>query len=133
MFDERLKQLREEKGKNMRQVANELGIPYTTYVSYEKNEREPNSEMLIKIAIYFDCSVDYLIGISNSKELIEPYILENTKKAPPDQWESLKAELMQLPDSAIDDLYKYIKYLLWLEEQDWFLALSFVAATLWFV
>lgn len=118
MFDKRLRQLREEKGLNMRQAANELGIPYTTYISYEKNEREPNSEMLIKIAVYFDCSVDYLIGISDSKELITSYMLENKKNSPPDKWESLKEELMQLPDSAIDELYKYIKYLLWLEEQD---------------
>lgn len=118
MFDERLKQLREEKGKSMRQVAIELQIPYTTYVSYEKNEREPNSEALIRIAMYFDCSIDYLIGISNNKELITSVVFENEKKTPPDSWESLKAELMKLPDDAIDELHKYIKYLLWLEEQD---------------
>ena len=32
----RLKQLREEKGWNMRETARMLGIPYTTYISYEK-------------------------------------------------------------------------------------------------
>lgn len=62
MFEDRLKQLRENKGLNMRQVALDLKMPYTTYVGYEKNEREPNSETLLSLAEYYNCSVDYLIG-----------------------------------------------------------------------
>lgn len=58
----RLKELREEKNFNKRQAAKALGIPYTTYISYEKGDREPNSEMLITLAGFFNCSVDYLIG-----------------------------------------------------------------------
>jgi repressor LexA len=58
----RAKELRNAKGKSMRQVAIELNIPYTTYVSYEKEDREPNSEMLTKLSDYFGCSIDYLIG-----------------------------------------------------------------------
>lgn len=58
----RLKDLREEKGLNMRQAAKALDMPYTTYISYEKGDREPNSEMLISLAGFFNCSVDYLIG-----------------------------------------------------------------------
>lgn len=61
----RIKELRAEKGLSMRQVSIELGIPYTTYISYEKGDREPNSEMLIRLADFFNCSVDYLIGRSD--------------------------------------------------------------------
>jgi hypothetical protein len=32
----------------MADVARELHIPYTTYVNYEKEVREPNSETLIE-------------------------------------------------------------------------------------
>lgn len=67
MFDRRLTNLRNEKGLNMKQTAKILGIPYTTYVGYEKNEREPNSEVLVMLADFFNCSVDYLIGRSNDK------------------------------------------------------------------
>ena len=63
----RLKELREEQGLNMRQAAKSLEIPYTTYISYEKGDREPNSEMLIVLAEFFNCSVDYLIGRDNSR------------------------------------------------------------------
>ena len=63
----RLKELREDTKINMRQTAAALNIPYTTYVSYEKGEREPNSEMLIVLANYFNCSIDYLVGRSNER------------------------------------------------------------------
>ncbi len=63
----RLKELRQEKKQNMRQTAIALGIPYTTYISYEKGDREPNSEMLIALAEYFNCSIDYLVGRSNER------------------------------------------------------------------
>ena len=49
----------------MRQTAISLGIPYTTYISYEKGEREPNSETLIMLADFFDSSIDYLLGRSD--------------------------------------------------------------------
>lgn len=64
MFDDRLRNLRQDKKLNMKQTAAALKMPYTTYVSYEKDEREPNSEILVQLANFFDCSVDYLIGRS---------------------------------------------------------------------
>ena len=65
----RMKSLREEKGLTMKDVANCVGLPYTTYVNYEKGAREPSSETLIKIAKFFDVSVDYLIGRTDEIEL----------------------------------------------------------------
>ena len=58
----RIKLLREVKGLNMAQAAKELGMAYTTYVSYEKGDREPNSESLVLLANFFNVSVDYLLG-----------------------------------------------------------------------
>ena len=63
----RIKQLREELGKSKAQVARELQIPYTTFVNYENEAREPNSEVLIMIANYFHVSVDYLIGRTENR------------------------------------------------------------------
>ena len=65
----RMKSLREEKGLTMKDVANCVGLPYTTYVNYEKGAREPSSETLIKIAKFFDVSVDYLIGRTDEIDL----------------------------------------------------------------
>lgn len=66
----RLKELRIEKKISMAQIARDLNIPYTTYVNYEKDEREPNSEMLIKLANYFNVSIDFIIGRSNIRNAV---------------------------------------------------------------
>lgn len=63
----RMKELREEKKISMKEAARRLGIPYTTYVNYEKGLREPNSEMLINISNFFNCTIDYLLGKSNDR------------------------------------------------------------------
>lgn len=68
LIGDRIRELRIKKGLNMKQVSNELGIAYTTYVSYEKNYREPNSEVLIELSDYFNCTIDYLIGKDELKE-----------------------------------------------------------------
>lgn len=89
MFNDRLKDLRLSKGYNMRQMAAALNLPYMTYVHYEKNEREPNSETLVLMAKYFDVTVDYLLGksthptsdITAIERYSELYPIE-TKKVP---------------------------------------------------
>ena len=53
MLGEKLRELRTELNLNMKQASEKLGISYTTYVGYEKNEREPNSETLIKLADFY--------------------------------------------------------------------------------
>lgn len=80
----RIKTLREKKGINMTQAARALQIPYTTYVNYEKGEREPNTEMLIKIAGFYDVSVDYLIGRSDRErpQLLPPVITDDVVAIP---------------------------------------------------
>ena len=62
----RLSQLRQEKGLNMREAARQLGMPSTTYVNYEKGTREPNSETLISLAKFYGTSIDYLLCKSDS-------------------------------------------------------------------
>lgn len=61
-----LKKLRLEKGLNMKQVAVSLNLPYTTYVSYEKGDREPNSEILIKMADFYQTTIDFILDKPNS-------------------------------------------------------------------
>lgn len=63
----RMKQLREEQGMTMKEASKRLDLPYTTYVNYEKGLREPNSEMLIRIATFFNCSIDFLLCKSNDR------------------------------------------------------------------
>lgn len=66
MFEDRLKQLREARGLSRQNLSNMLDIKPRTYASYENNEREPDSEILIKFAKFFGVSVDYLLGLKTS-------------------------------------------------------------------
>ena len=65
MLASRLKSEREKLGMNKKEVSEQLGIPYTTYCNYEAGSREPNSEMLKKIANYYSVTLDYLLGLSD--------------------------------------------------------------------
>lgn len=64
MFQDRLQKVREERGYSVKEAAAALGLPYTTYNNYEKNTREPNGEILCKIAAFFSVSLDYLLGLT---------------------------------------------------------------------
>ncbi len=61
MFSEKLKALRIKRGLNKREMSNLLNMPYTTYNNYETNAREPNSDVLVKIANEFGVSTDFLL------------------------------------------------------------------------
>ena len=65
MFNNRLSILREKSGMSKKDVAAALKIPYTTYLNYENDIREPNSDTLIKIAKLYGVSIDYLLGMSD--------------------------------------------------------------------
>ena len=72
----KIEELRKQKNISMAQAAKELGFPYTTYVNYEKGEREPKSEALIKLAQYFGVTTDYILGRNNipSPTITEDFI-----------------------------------------------------------
>ena len=57
-----LKALREESGESMSEAADALNIAKSTYASYEYGKREPNIEMLTKIANHYNVTTDYLLG-----------------------------------------------------------------------
>lgn len=65
VFGETLKQLRLNKGISQGQLGKDLGVVNQTISFWEIGAREPDFDMLIKIAKYFDVTVGYLLGESN--------------------------------------------------------------------
>ena len=61
----RLKDLREDHDLTQREIAKELGIPERTYSSYETEERSLPIDILKKVAIFYNTSSDYIIGLTN--------------------------------------------------------------------
>ena len=62
----RLKDLRLKNDKLQKDVANYLNISDVAYGYYEKGERQPNPDMLLKLAEYFNVTTDY----SSGKEVV---------------------------------------------------------------
>ena len=68
-FSERLRELRTSKGLTMEQLAKEIESTKGTISNYENKNKKPSLDMLIKIAEYFDVSIDYLVGRTNDSKL----------------------------------------------------------------
>lgn len=60
-FSQNLKRIRDKKGITAKEIAIDLGLPYTTYLKYE-GAGEPRYDTLIKIADYLNVSIDELLG-----------------------------------------------------------------------
>ena len=57
----RLEEIRRENGENLTEAAKRCGIAYTTYISYEKRQREMDSEVLIQISQALGITIDHLL------------------------------------------------------------------------
>lgn len=70
----RIKDLREDKDLTQGQVGKILNMAQTTYSGYETGNRNVPNELLIKLAIFYNTSTDYILGITNEKK---PYPRKN--------------------------------------------------------
>lgn len=62
----RLKELRELKGLRQEDVANVFSYGKSTISQWESGRNEPEYEILVKLAEYFEVTTDYLLGKTNS-------------------------------------------------------------------
>ncbi len=58
----RLKELRIEKEKRQIEIANFLCVSKSLYSRYENGERNVSLDVLIKLADFYDVTLDYLVG-----------------------------------------------------------------------
>ncbi len=64
-FPERLKELRQESGLTLKELAKHLQVSDIAISRWENGLRIPNIENLANIAIFFKVSTDYLIGLED--------------------------------------------------------------------
>ena len=86
--------LRNEKHLTQIQLANELGLTVKTYRDYELGKQLPKTDLLIKLADYFNVSTDYILGRSNCRDVDNDYIQDK----------------LGLDDNAINQLASWNKY-----------------------
>ncbi|WP_333604348.1 helix-turn-helix transcriptional regulator [Lactobacillus acetotolerans] len=72
MFPERLKEVRKAKKLSQRDLAQALSVSQQTIGSWEVGRSEPNTELLQRIANYFNVTVDYLLENEKEKSATHP-------------------------------------------------------------
>jgi transcriptional regulator with XRE-family HTH domain len=60
VIGERIRELRKRKKLTLRELAADLGIPFTTLGNYERGDRQPDFGFVLDVANYFGVSMDYL-------------------------------------------------------------------------
>ena len=72
---ERIRNLREDKDLTQKQLGEILNMSQTGYNQYETGKNDIPTKILIKLAEFYNTSIDYLLGITDEKA---PY--KRTKK-----------------------------------------------------
>lgn len=67
-LSERLVQLQSEKKLLKKDIAKAIGLSIMGYYRYETGERVPDANTLIKLADFYNVSLDYLTGRSDKPE-----------------------------------------------------------------
>ncbi|WP_429966511.1 helix-turn-helix domain-containing protein [Enterococcus sp. AZ058] len=62
---QRIRDLREDNDLTQHQIATLLNISQSTYSRYENGELDIPIQMLIKLANYYDTSIDYLVNMTD--------------------------------------------------------------------
>lgn len=102
MLGERLAFLRRRENISQKELGEKLNISHYTISSYEKGRSEPNDEIKVRIARYFNVTLDYLVGLID-----QPYPYERDK--------GVLYFPKQLPPSSQDFVRDFLVY--W-EEQE---------------
>ena len=61
----RIRDMREDRDLTQQKVAEYLQCDQSLYSKYERGEREVPLHIIVKLALFYDTSVDYLLGLTN--------------------------------------------------------------------
>ncbi len=64
----RIRDLREDHDLTQSKIAGILGMSQTGYSKYETGENDIPTQILIKLARYYNTSIDYLLGETNNPQ-----------------------------------------------------------------
>lgn len=73
----RLKEIREDRDLTQKDISKYLNVSQVAYSYYEIGKRQIPIDLLIKLAEYYDTSVDYLLGLTDVRK---PYSKSITLK-----------------------------------------------------
>ena len=76
----RIKDLREDMDLSQADVARILNCSQAAYSYYENGKRDVPTVVLIKLASLYSCSTDYLLGLSDEREITRKKVAKNRER-----------------------------------------------------
>lgn len=73
---QRIRDLREDRDMTQKQIAKILNCSQRIYSNYERGDVNIPNQILIKLAVYHNTSIDYLLGLTDEKK---PYPRKQVK------------------------------------------------------
>jgi len=68
----RLRKLREDRGLSAENMARALSMHKTQLLRYENGDSDPSSDVVVKLALFFEVSSDYLLGLTDDSQPTTP-------------------------------------------------------------
>lgn len=92
-FGIRLKELREKRRLSQAEVARRIHIDKNTISRYERNIRNPQFDILVKLAVFYNSSLDYILGIADRTNIYIDDMSERDQRIIIRTVETLKEEM----------------------------------------
>ncbi len=108
----KLKELRKQKGLSQEEAANALGISMRAYQNYEYGQREPNIEMINKLADFYGVTTDYLLGRPEAKPPENPVDVVAREVKLQAMEKELMEEYLKLPLNQRENFVEFLEKLL---------------------
>ncbi len=90
IFSERISELRKDRRVQQKDLAPILGVEVQALGNYERGLNEPSFDVVVKLAEYYNVSLDYLFGITDEEiELDRKNVIVLPKGFPEDEKEKV--------------------------------------------
>lgn len=108
MIGDTLKRLRTKKGLTSEELCSKIGIKGGSYRNYERNDRKPDYDTLVKLADFYGVSTDYLLGRPTAQPPTDALERLLTEKSFSALEEELLRKYMELPHEARQAVVRFI-------------------------
>lgn len=109
MIGDILKKLRIENGLTSDELCCKIGIKGGSYRNYERNDRKPDYDTLVKLADFYGVTTDYLLGRPEAKPPEDPLQVLVQQKNLDALEQVLFERYMQLPENARKEFVKFMQ------------------------
>ncbi|MEK5469285.1 helix-turn-helix transcriptional regulator [Paenibacillus sp. FSL R7-0210] len=100
LLSEKITKLRKGRNLTQQQVAKSLELTRSAYSQYELGTRNPDHDILNKIADFYDVSIDYLLGRTENPE----QVLSEPSRVLIDSLDLTDEEIMNKMDFSVDGI-----------------------------